>query len=734
MTQRGRTIYTYAMAAAEPDVADGAPPVLGAGGNAVLRRLADAVLAERARWPLWLPVLLGCGIGLYFWLPAEPSWWLGPAAALLAAAVLGRAWRRRRGLFAAAAALSLTLGFAAAQVQSGLVAAPVLQKRLGPVTIEGRLESVDPLPEGARLVIGRLAIAGLAAEATPARVRVRLRKDDAAAIPGAWLSLRAVLMPPPAPILPGSFDFERRAWFDRLGGVGYALGAPRWIAPPDDGGAASWRVALQALRARVTERVRSALPDERGAIAAALITGDTHAIPPADADSFRNAGLAHILVIAGLHMGMVAGIAFFALRAGMALVPRLALYHPTKKYAAAVSLALTFGYMLLSGASVSSRRAFAMIGLALLAVLVDRVSISARGVALAAAAIMLMTPEAATGPSFQMSFAAVTALIACYEAMRPRLALWHSHAGAGRRAVLYFFGIALTTIITTLATMPFTIYHFNRFALYSVLANAVAVPITGFWVMPWAILSVLLMPLHLEALALHPMGAGIAAIAWIARTVTSWPGAVMDVASMPAAALLLMSFGGLWLCIWQGRVRWLGLAPMAAGYLALAVVRPPDLLVGADAKIAAVRGAAGDYLPSSQAGARALGDAARRFGGAMGAAWPEAGSAADGALRCDAEACLYRAKERTVALVRDGGALAELCRGADLVVSPYAAHRSCRGARIIDRIDTWEKGGAAVWLGPDGIEIETVRDWQGERPWVPRATPGAASVASAALP
>ena len=732
LTARRGAIYTSAMASAEPDVAAGLPPASGAGGFVAVRWLGAAIAAEHERWPLWLPVLLGAGIGLYFWLPAEPPAWLGAALLAFAALIAARAWRRESGLFAAAALLSLALGFAAAQLQANLVAAPVLKARLGPVTLEGRLESVDPLPEGARLVIGQLSIDRLARAATPARVRVRLRKNDDAAIPGAWLRLTAVLMPPPAPATPGAFDFERRAWFDRLGAVGYALGAPHWIAAPEGEGAASWRVALQALRARVTARIRTALPDERGAIAAALITGDTHAIPVADADAFRNAGLAHILVIAGLHMGMVAGIAFFALRALFALVPRLALYHPTKKYAAAAALGVTFGYMLLSGATVSSRRAFAMIGLALLAVLVDRVSISARAVALAAAAIMLMTPESATGPSFQMSFAAVAALIACYEALRPRIAAWHAHAGAVRRGALYFFGIALTTVVTTIATMPFTIYHFNRFALYSVLANAVAVPITGFWVMPWAILSLLLMPLHLEALALHPMGAGIAAIASVARTVTSWPGAVMNVPSMPAASLLIASFGGLWLCIWQGRVRWLGLAPIMAGYLALALVRPPDLLVGSDARLAAVRGAGGAYLPASDESARALGEAVRRFGGAMGAAWPEAGSAAAGALSCDAEACLYRARERTVALVRDGAVLAEACRDADLVVSPFASHRACRGVKTIDRIDTRRQGGAAVWLGPDGIDIETVRDWQGDRPWVPKAG-GGEDVEAAAL-
>jgi competence protein ComEC len=708
------------MASADPDVVSGLPARPGAYGRAVARRLAEALLAERERWPLWLPVLLGAGIGAYFWLPAEPPDWLGPTLLVLAAALLKRAWGARRGFAAAAGGVALALGFAAAQLQSALVAAPVLTHRLGPVMVEGRIESVDALPEGARLVIGHLAIDRLGSQATPARVRVRLRHGDAAAIPGAWLKVKAVLMPPPAPAMPGAYDFERRAWFDRLGAVGYALGAPQMIAPPDGAGASSWGVALQALRTRVTERIRAALPDERGAIAAALIAGDTHAIPPADADAFRNAGLAHILVIAGLHMGMVAGIAFFAVRALLALIPRIALYHPTKKYAALAALALTFGYMLLSGATVSSRRAFVMIGLALLAVLVDRISISARAVACAAAAIMLMTPESATGPSFQMSFAAVTALIACYEALRPRLGEWHAHAGAARRVALYLFGITVTTVVTTAATLPFTIYHFNRFALYSVMANAAAVPITGFWVMPWAILAVLLMPLHLEAMALHAMAVGIGAVMTIARTVTSWPGAVMSVPSMPALSLVLASAGGLWLCIWQGRVRWLGLAPIAAGYLALAFVRPPDLMIGADARLAAVRGAGGTYLPESAASGREFADAVRSVGGTMGATWPSDGAARDGDLRCDAEACLYHAAERTVALIRDGGALAEACRGADLVVSPVAARRQCRGTMVIDRIDTWRDGGVAVWLDRDGIRIETVRDWQGARPWVPR--------------
>src|SRR5579885_254025 len=360
-----------------------APPGTGHPARRVLERLGACFMAERERWPLWLPALLGAGIGVYFWLDAEPPAWLGVALLLAAAALAADAWRRDRRLAVPAAVLVAAAGFAGAQLETRLVAAPVLPHRVGPVTVEGRLEAVDPLPEGARLVIAPSHIDRVDDDALPARVRVRLRRGAAPALPGDWVSLRAMLMPPPAPSMPGAYDFQRRAWFERIGAVGYALGRATRIEPPAGAGAAGWRVRLQALRAAVTARVRAALPGEEGAIAAALITGDTHAIPPGDAEAFRLAGLAHILVIAGLHMGMVAGIVFFATRAGLALVPRVALYRPTKKYAAAAAIAATFGYMLLSGATVSSRRAFIMVGLALLAVLVDRLSLSARAVACA---------------------------------------------------------------------------------------------------------------------------------------------------------------------------------------------------------------------------------------------------------------------------------------------------------------------------------------------------------------
>lgn len=705
--------YTQTMASAGAWAVEPRPTLLAG--------LSERLLAERERWPLWIPVLMGAGIAVYFMLAVEPVRWIGGVVLVVAAVALFAAWRWERQLVLCSAIFAVALGFAAGQFEAWWVAAPVLTHRLGPVEVTGRLVSVDPLPEGARLVIAPSQVGDLSADQTPARLRVRLRKGDAGVVPGDWVSVRAMLMPPPAPSTPGAYDFQRTAWFQRLGAVGYAFGTAKAIDPPPGQSASWWQHAVEGLRATVTQRIRAALPERSGAIAAAIIAGQTHDIAPDDAGAFRDAGLAHILVIAGLHMGMAAGFAFFALRAIFALIPSIALNYSIKKWAATGALGVIFVYLLLSGVTVSSRRAFVMIGLVLLAVLVDRVSVSARAIALAACVVMLMTPDVATGPSFQMSFAAVSCIIAFYEAMRPRLSAWHRNAGPLRRAGLYVLGLAFTTLVTTLATAPFTVYHFNRFPLYSIVANAVAVPIAGFWVVPWAIAACIMMPFGVEKLALVPMSWGIDAISAVGHWVTSWPAAVVQVASPSSLALALISLGGLWLCIWLGRWRWWGVALIVIGIANIAITRPPDLLVASDMRLVAVRAADGDYLPSTTRGETALTDEwTRRAATQLGPVWPASGSAANDALQCDSEGCFYRARSETVALIRDGAALADDCRNSDLVVSPVAAHRACRGVQVIDRIDTYENGGYAVWLDPGAVTISTVRAWQGERLWSPR--------------
>jgi competence protein ComEC len=403
------------------------------------------------------------------------------------------------------------------------------------------------------------------------------------------------------------------------------------------------------------------------------------------------------------------------------------------------AIVATFAYLMLSGDSVPPQRSFVMTSLVLLAVLFDRSPLSMRLVAWAAMVVLLTTPDALTGASFQMSFAAVVALIAAYETDWVRN--WSRGDGGPLSRLAHHVGaLALTSLIATAATAPYAIYHFNRMSDYSLVANLLAVPLTSFWIMPWAVAAFLMMPLGLESLALTPMGWGIDGMLWVARTVAAWPGAVTLVPAMPLAGLCLITVGGLWLCLWRRPWRLAGLAGIAAGFLSIALATPPDLLVGDDGKLIAVRGTDGRLLLSSKRAARFNADLwLRRDGQEERLSWDDAASQADSGLRCDALGCLLRRNGHLVALVKDPAALAEDCRAADLVVSLEPVRVRCpSAAKVIDRIDLWRDGGHAVWLRPARIEIETVRETRGVRPWVvepqPRPRPSPASTAAAAPP
>ena len=233
-----------------------------------------------------------------------------------------------------------------------------------------------------------------------------------------------------------------------------------------------------------------AVPGTAGAIGVALLTGLRGALPDQIWDQWAIAGIAHLLSISGLHLALVAGTLFFTVRIALALAPPLALRLPTKKLAALIALFGAFGYLLLSGAPVPTQRAFAMTALGLVAIMADRNPFSMRLVTWAAIVVLLLQPESLLGASFQMSFGAVVALIAVYEtgvARRPAEA-----GGLDWRLLMYVGGIALTTLVASTATTPFSIYHFSRFPTYGIATNLIAVPLTGIWIMPWGMLGLLL--------------------------------------------------------------------------------------------------------------------------------------------------------------------------------------------------------------------------------------------------
>ena len=686
------------------------------------RWLGQQAADERERWILWVPVLIGAGVAAYFGLAFEPPPWLG-AVGLAGAVALRVACRRWPLAAAGATCLALAFfGLGAAQLRVALVSAPFLSRDISRAAIEGRVCEADLQPHGYRLYLDDLTVPGLTPEATPRRVRVRVGKGFSPDLLGQRVQIVARRLGPiSAPVAPGAFDFQRDTFFERIGAVGYGFDAPEGASPATGGWLRSLPCQLSALRLTIAGRIRAALAGDAGAMGVALITGDQGAISEPTMQHMRDSGLAHLLSISGLHIGLVAGILFVALRRALSLVPRVALYHPIKKWGALAAFAGTLFYVLLAGAPVPAVRAFIMTSMFLLAVILDRTAISLPPVAWAAVVVLLLSPEELTGPSFQMSFAAVVGLVAAYEATQTRRLQWRAEAGWARRTALYLGGLVGTSLVATLATGPYSIYHFNRIAFYGVAANMLAVPLTGLWIMPWAVLAILLMPLGLERVALMPMGWGVEGIMAIAGYVAGLPSAVSVVPAMPVAGLATITIGGLWLCLWQRPWRLAGVPVMLAGLATILLTRPPDLLISEDARFFAVVASDGRLLLSRKNANRFVTDNwLRRSDSDVAEPLSVDGTVADDRLACDSLGCIFRASGRTIALVEQPMALLEDCGVADVVVSLEPVRVPCHPTTaVIDRFDLWRNGVHAIWVGDDGsIEIRSVRELRGERPWV----------------
>ena len=545
--------------------------------------------AERGRLFPWVPVCKGLGIALWLSWPGEPAggvYWLALALAL--AGFL--AWRSPAVVMMplGAAVLAGAIGFLSVAARSDRVAGPVLGFRYyGPV--EGRVVEIDrSQSDMLRLTLDRVVLERVPPDRTPRRVRVSLHGTQGFVdpVPGLRVMMTAHLSPPDGPVEPGAFDFQRMAWFRGLGAVGYTRTPVLAQGPPG-----AWGTRVTALRMAISASVQAALPGEPGAFAAAILTGDRSGIGQPTVQALRDSNLAHLLAISGLHMGLLTGFVFVAIRVGLALVPPLALRVPAKKVAAVVALGAAGFYLALSGGNVATERAFVMVAVMLVAVLLDRRAISLRSVAMAAVAILLVQPESMVEPGFQMSFAATAALVAGFAVLRDR--------GALRRLPGWAQPVAMLVISSGLAgfaTAPIAAVHFNRYADYGLLANLAAVPLMGTVVIPAAVVAAVLSPLGWQAPALWVMEQGTRWILGVAHEVAGWPGAVTPVAEPAGHVLPLVAAGGLALILLRGPVRLVGALVLAGAFAGWGGTGRPALLIAGDGGVLGLLGPEGRAL------------------------------------------------------------------------------------------------------------------------------------------
>ena len=670
----------------------------------ITARIEQVFLAQRGHLFVWAPVVLAAGIGVYFALRWEPE--IRHYLALIGGMVIAVVVARRAGPVAAPlcwAVALFALGICLAGVRTHLVAAPQIGYRYyGPV--EGRIVGIDrSAADALRLVLDNVVLERVAPDDTPARVRLSLHGDQSYLVPkpGQIVVLTGHLSVSNGPVEPGGFDFRRHAWFLGLGAVGYTRTPVLLLTPPKG------ELPVFAARMWLSARVQTALPGEVGAFAAAVMTGDRSGIGQDTLEALRVSNLAHLLAISGLHMGLLSGFVFGLFRLAFAAAPVVGLRVPAKKLSAALALLVAAGYLGLSGGNVATERAFVMVAVVLLAVILDRRALTLRAVAVAALIILVLQPEALMGPGFQMSFAATTALVAVFGWLRdadlPRLPRW-------ARAIAAVF---VSSAVAGLATAPFGAAHFNQFAHYGLFANLLSVPLMGALVMPAAVLATCLLPFGLEGWPLWAMGQGLGWILHVAHVVSTLDGARGSIATPPAVVLPMMALAALWIMLWQGRLRWAGAVPLLLALGLWSQTERPFVLIAGDGGLVGVMTPQGRALSQS----RGAGFTARN--------WLDH----DGNdMSQESAAGLWRAPM----VLPDGGRVIHLrgktaaaqaaCTRKDWLVMNSTAPKGLP-CRVFDAVTLRSSGAVALYLRYGNLAVVTSRDLTGARLWNRRVAP-----------
>lgn len=700
--------------------------------------LLDIIEQERQarRLFLWLAPLSITGALLYAAADTEPSI-IASALAVVFWSILAFAFRHRSlvAMHIATALAVLAAGFFFAALKTHIVAAPVLDHSESG-SLSAIIESIDKDPKGARMVLHPLAFNGRTAQ-LPDRVRV---KGPAGFHAGDHIIASARLMPPPETARPGGYDFAHDAYFNRIGAVGALTGKVENI---NDRIVMPWTLqiatALDEMRNIITARVIAVIGGQSGAVAAALMTGKRGMITDETNDDLRSAGIYHVVSISGLHMVLAAGMTFFILRFALSLIPAVAVRWPIKHIAAAGAMIGALIYDIFAGSEVATERSLIMTLFIFGAILVGRPAMSMRNLALATLIVVAIEPDSVTGPSFQMSFAAVAALIAAFERRAPvfepnrqapiektqkrpmQQPSFPLHSPLSWPAAIggYLYRHARTVLITTMiaeaATAPYSAFHFQRFQPLGLIGNGLSIPLIEMISMPLGFIGLIAMPFGLDAPFWTAMGWGVAPMLALSHWVASLPISSRPLPAISIAAVLILSLGLVWIAIWSTRLRYAGILPVMLG-IALGLHHDQsDLFIARDGQSVALRMADGRL--------HVMGKGASGF---ILAQW----LAADGDLRspddptiragpiCNRAGCIAKlADGRPVILGLDAESLNDDCAHAAILVTPLHAPEGCQ-AFVIDKHQSDQNGAIELTVTNQSIALHGARNPLAERPWI----------------
>ena len=666
-------------------------------------KIKENFLAEKDRFVLWLPVLFGLGIGLYFILPTEPSYWF-TIVVFEVLLVLLYVFRYNPLKYTIVGCfLIVALGFSNIQIRS-LYQAKFVEypKEQNEVTyLKGRIVKIDKTSKSkVRLLLSDVADFD---NSKKGLYRITLPVKETSLMESQCVEMVATVMDPMQPVMPNSYQFNRKAFFEGISAVGYANSQAYEI---DCETKLSFKQKLSLLvsyiRKKIVSNIYKELPENEAAVTSAILAGDKTGISEDLYKQYRDSGLAHFLSISGLHMSLIAALMFFTIRLLISFIPPLAIRYDSKKKAAVFAIFISFIYLLISGAEIPAQRAFIMTFIVLLGVLFSRNAISVRMLCFAALIVLVISPQALVSASFQMSFAAVLVLVAFYERFASSVHKFFNGKGIIKCILAYIFGLLISDFVASIATLPFAVYHFNTIAIYTTLGNLLAGPVICFVIMPFVLMALFLMPFNLFSLPLKVVGFGIKIVNDITSYVSGLPHAGYQVLSMPFWGLMLIVAGGLWLCLWKRKWRLWGIIPVVFGALSVFATSTPDVIFSADAKNLAIKDNSGnmvvlqtrknDFIKQvwlEKTASPNLNDEQEKLlkkiykGTKTDKSWLD--------LECDKQECLYKEK-----LLWNKG------KSVSVEGQP---------------VDIKQEGAGAVYFSDKGLKVKTVRSVTGKRLW-----------------
>jgi competence protein ComEC len=485
-----------------------------------------------------------------------------------------------------------------------------------------------------------------------------------------------------------------------------------------------------------------------------MVTGKRDLLSDEAKEIIREAGIFHIITISGVQMTLVAAIFFVGLRRLLALSQTLALAYPIKKWAALFAIVGAVFYDLATGSRVGTERALFMTVIMLASVLLDRQALTMRNLAIAAALVILIQPEAIMGASFQLSFAAVAALVAVYEARMGAAAQGHEEmyrsaarpvAGSGKRIALDTvklhlwrgpLGLLFATFCATSATASFMAYNFHELSPYVLIGNPLTLTVIAIFAVPSALLGTLLYPLGLDAFVWRYVGRGIDGVMWAARTIGSFPGSTLHLPAFAPWAIVFLSLAVLSSVLWRtAMLRATALPLLGIGLFGAAAGPSFDMAVAPTGDAVAYRAADGRLA--------VIGRSRNVFSTEQWLRADADGRQAVEALTktgCDKLGCVGTlASGQVIALIFDRAAFAEDCTRADIIVTPLFAPIGCAAGTVIDRDELKQAGALTLSFAKDGLQMRGVRAADEDRPWSPapkrgwgRSAPPPAAKAEAA--